>query len=367
AAGCAHGSRPMGGDWTEARTPHFVLKSDLEERELRELAQEFEASYRAIQSCVYPNGDDPPGESHVVLLGSWEEYTSIRPEGSAAFYTTRRSPFETTPLIVLPARKRDRMLEVFQHELVHRFIRHYFPSAPRWLHEGLAQVLSTATIEDDGVIVGRELARMHWDGARWTVFGMSLPDLAPDLDDLTTMNSAIFMQEAVHAYPGSFAFVHTLLLGSVEHQHAFGAYLGDLRGGLADERKAFERHFAELIPDVEREYRLRMTTENLPTQVYPLVGKTANDITLRAMPSAEAHALWGRLRMDTPDGRIQSTRDAELALASDPRSPEGYLLRATLRLRVGGVSDAQKDIRKALGFAPADQRLTRALGTLLVP
>ena len=68
----------MGGDWTEARTAHFVLKSDLEARELRELVQEFEASYRAIQSCVYANGDDPPGESHVVLLGSWEEYTASR-------------------------------------------------------------------------------------------------------------------------------------------------------------------------------------------------------------------------------------------------------------------------------------------------
>jgi hypothetical protein len=250
---------------------------------------------------------------------------------------------------------------------VHRFIRHYFPTAPRWLHEGLAQVLSTATIEDDGVVVGREISRMHWDGARWTVWGMALPDLAPDLADLTKMNSAIFAQESVHAYPGSWAFVHTLMLGEPEYADVFGAYLGDLRTGTLEESRAFARRFdAALLARIDETYRQRMVTENLPTQVYPVSGEAGDSVTMRSMPKAEAFALWGGLRMDTPDGRIQAIRDAEHAIASDPRSPEGYLLRASLRMRVGGPLDALKDIRKALEFEPADQRLLRALGILLL-
>lgn len=357
----------MGGDWTEARSAHFVVKSDLEERELRDFTLEFEQSYRALHSCMYPDASGPPGLSHVVMLDRWEEYESIRPEGSAAFYTTMRSPFETKPMIVLPARKHDRMLEVFQHELVHRFVRHYFPAAPRWLHEGLAQVLSSVAIEDDGVVIGREISRLHWDGARWTVWGMSLPDLAPDLADLSSMNSAIFMQEAVHSYPGSWAFVHTLLLGEPEYGAAFAAYLGDLRVGVHDESQAFARHFEpSLLARIDKDYRKRMATENLPTQVYPLVGSAVTEASTRPLSSAEAFTLWGGLRMDTADGRVQAIRDAENAIAAEPRSPEGYVLRATIRLRVGGVPDALKDIKKALSFRPDDQRLLRALGTILL-
>jgi hypothetical protein len=357
----------LGGDWTEARSEHFVIKSNLEERELEDYALEFEESFRALRSCVYPGENEPPGESHVILIGNHAEYESIRPQGSAGYYTTRRSTFETTPLIVLPARAHARMLEVFQHELVHRFIRHYFPTAPRWLHEGLAQVLSTATIEADGVVVGREMSRMHWDGARWTVWGMTLPDLAPDLTDLTKMNSAIFMQEAVHAYPGSWAFVHTLMLGEPEYASAFGGYLGDLRTGTLDEPSALAHRFdAALLARIDQAYRQRMVTENLPTQVYPLVGTSNTEVVMRRMPSAEAFALWGGLRMDTADGRIQAIRDAEQAIASDPRSPEGYLLRASIRMRVGGTPDALKDIRTALALNPLDQRLLRALGILLL-
>jgi len=32
ALGCAHGATPLGDEWTEARSKHFVLKSDLEDR-----------------------------------------------------------------------------------------------------------------------------------------------------------------------------------------------------------------------------------------------------------------------------------------------------------------------------------------------
>ena len=350
-----------------ARSRHFIVHSDLDELDLMDVTQEFEQSYRALKSCVYPGGDDPPGVSHVVLLEHWSEYEAIRPEGSAAYYSTQRSPFETTPKIVLPARKRDRMLEVFQHELVHRFVRHYFPAAPRWLHEGLAQVMSTAAIEDQGVVVGREIARMHWDGARWTVYGMSLPDLGPDLTELVAMNSAIFKQEAVHAYPGSWAFVHTLMLGEPEYGSAFGGYLGELRSGVLDERQAFARHFAPpLLARIEKSYRERMATENLPMQVYPLTGALETEVETRPVGLAEAFSLWGRLRMDTPEGRIQAIQDAERAIASEPSSPEGYVLRATLRMRVGGVSDALKDIRHALKLRPDEQRLLRALTTLLL-
>ena len=366
-SGCAHGATPLGGDWMEARSEHFVVKSNLEERELRDYTLEFEESYRTLRSCMYPGEDEPPGVSHVVLIGNFSEYESIRPQGSAGYYTTRRSTFESTPLIVIPARARARMLEVFQHELVHRFIRHYFPTAPRWLHEGLAQVLSTATIEDDGVVVGREISRMHWDGARWTVWGMALPDLAPDLTDLTKMNSAIFTQESVHAYPGSWAFVHTLMLGEPEYTSVFSAYLGDLRTGTLEESEAFTRRFdAPLLARIDKAYRQRLVTENLPTQVYPLGAGEGGSVAMRSMPKAEGFALWGGLRMDTADGRIQAIRDAEQAIASEPRSPEGYLLRASLRMRVGGPPDALKDIRKALEFAPVDQRLLRALGILLL-
>jgi tetratricopeptide (TPR) repeat protein len=364
--GCAHAATPTGGAWKEARSRHFVIQSDLDDHELEDFTLEFERSYVAIRSCIVPNGDDPPGVSRVLLLGNWEEYASIR-HGSSAHFTIRRSPIETIPMIVLPARKRERMLEVFQHELVHRFIRHYFPPAPRWFHEGLAQFLSTATLEDDGVVVGREPARYQWDATRWMAYGMPLPDIGPKPKELVEMNSAIFMQEASRAYPGSWAFVHTLMLGEPEYRQTLGAYLGELRSATKPEPEVFARHFDQaLLARIDESYEKLMVTQNLPTQVFPVTGAASTELAIRPMSSAEAFVMWGLQRLRTPDGRNQAILDAERAIAAEPRSPEGYLFRAMIRLEVGGVPDAVKDLRHALELRPGDVRLERALGMVLL-
>src|SRR5262245_26403853 len=83
ALGCTRAATPMGGEWKEARTRHFVIQTDLEDHDIEDFALEFERSYVAIRSCIVPNGDDPPGASRVLLLGNWEEYASIR-HGSLA-------------------------------------------------------------------------------------------------------------------------------------------------------------------------------------------------------------------------------------------------------------------------------------------
>jgi tetratricopeptide (TPR) repeat protein len=208
---------------------------------------------------------------------------------------------------------------------------------------------------------------MHWDGRSWTVWGNALPDVGPDLAELTSMNAAIFRQESPRSYPGSWTLVHTLVLGEPEYAKAFGAYLGELRQGAIDEPEAFAHHFdAALLARIDKTYRQRMVTENLPTQVYPLTSTLVTTIATRPMPHAEAFGLLGRLRMNTPDGRNQAIRDAEQAIASDPRSPEGYLLRATIRMRAGNTKDALVDVRKALALRPDETRLLRALGALLI-
>jgi tetratricopeptide (TPR) repeat protein len=364
--GCVQAPTPFGGAWKEARSRHFVVQSDLDERELTEYAIEFEASYSAIRSCLYSNGSDLSGESRVVLFRDWSEYALVQHENSDGHFLIVRNQLETSSTIVLPARAHDRMFEVFQHELTHRFVHHYFPAAPPWLDEGLAGVFSTLSVEDDGVVVGRPLGYLDSDGAGLTIWGRPLSEVAPPAGDLFAMDYGTFLGEAL-AYSGSWALVHTLLLGEPAHRKTFEAYLSELRAGAVSERQAFARHFdAGALPEVERAYRARLGVRDVPMFTFPKSAESSTEVAIRPLGEAEAFALWGRLRPRTTDGLIEARRDADKAIAAEPKSPEGYLLRAAVNFKDEKLDEAIADARRALALSPDDPRLLRTLGALLL-
>ena len=91
-----------------------------------------------------------------------------------------------------------RPLNVFAHELTHRFVNECFPDAPAWLDEGLASVFEVIRIDGQNVVVGppgRRIGEVYLASVRW-MNGQSVSvisqALAPPPSRLVTMTRSEF-------------------------------------------------------------------------------------------------------------------------------------------------------------------------------
>jgi tetratricopeptide (TPR) repeat protein len=356
-------STPPDRSWTEIRSMHFLVQSDLKPAELESLALDFERSYEALHSYIFPGGGDLPGESRVIVVATENEYRLFYSDSPPAFFRSRSGLLGSSQDIIFSDQERRLAMEVFQHELSHRFVAHYFPGTPRWVNEGLAEFLSSATLEDDQIVVGTPASHYEFDGWQWKVFRTPFADVWPNLDELRVKTGRLEANE----YAGSWALVHTLLLGDPRHRAAFGSYMTELHEGQLSEQAAFAKHIdARLLGEVQAAYQGFPRRGNLLTETVKLRRDATRQMSLRSMTRAEAYALWGEIRSDNPLQRALAFQDAEQAIKSDAQASAGYVLRGTLHFGDRAFSDAERDLRQAFRLEPERRETVHALAALLL-
>jgi tetratricopeptide (TPR) repeat protein len=362
-AGCGQlASTPPERVWTELRSTHFMVQSDLKAAELESLGLDFERSYAALHSYLYPSGDDLPGESRVIVLATAAEYRLFQTEPYPAFFRSRSDLLGSSQDIVFSNQERPLAMEVFQHELVHRFVAHYFPSTPRWLNEGLAQFLASASVDGDDVVVGLPRSSYEFDGWQWKRRGIPFADAWPTIDALREQTGHLESAE----YAGAWALVHTLLLGDPRHRAAFGSYMTELHDGQLSEREAFSRHLGDrLLAELNVAYQAFPTHGNLPAETVKLRRWTP-EMSLRTMTPAEAYALWGEIRPDNPLQHTLALQDADHAIERDPNASAGYVLRGALHFSAKDQIGARRDLRRAVELEPERREAVHALAALLL-
>ena len=119
--------------WTEVRSQHFVLHTDVPLSHAEDIVRDFERAYAVVRSCVRPGGTDPPGISEVVAFNDEADYRKIALAQDAAYFAYGSNLIEAKRKIVFPAYSATLTVsrqEIFQHELTHRFIAHYMPNVP---------------------------------------------------------------------------------------------------------------------------------------------------------------------------------------------------------------------------------------------
>jgi tetratricopeptide (TPR) repeat protein len=354
--------------WIEVRSQHFVLKTDAGATRAEELVQDLERSYAAVRTCVNPGGaSEPPGVTHAVAFDDVEDYRKVARPGAGAFFARRRTLLEATATIVFPAnsaigaRSRE---EILQHELTHRFVATYMPKVPLWLNEGLAEFVSTARVDGDNVVMG-EPPSVHWlSPSGWMVDRQPLVRIAPDP---ASVRSAVSGRLWSRGYLGAWMLVHVMVLGESRHRAALEGYLRDLRSGSASAETLSERWFDdETLAEIDAAYLAFQTRTSTMTQAVALSAPpTLEVVARRSVPPAEMLAVHGRLWATDPLG-TRSLEDANRAISIDPRSPEGYLLRANVLSASPDRRSAINDLRTALKLAPEDPRLVRGLGIALL-
>jgi tetratricopeptide (TPR) repeat protein len=376
-----------GAPWVEVTSKHIVLRTDLPADEARGMCVEFEQIYAMFEDIAFNYQEKPKAQTSIVLFRREVEYEAIGPRGSAGFFRRAIAIDDYfAPMAIFHGDLTAATRHLFQHELTHRFIDFYFPRAPVWLHEGLAEYYETMVVEDNHVILGRDLPdRFFIGGLTWTFESTPLwPVIAhiPISDAVSPRGLLKMDREEFYAaqleassisekeersrrqtanYASAWTLVHLFLNGPAPYPERFAAYLEKLAVNRTPE-SAFSVAFEDLDDAIERDYRawlmpkeriLRRTRYELPA--VQIVGE-------RAMAPADVHVLWASIRpwsTEADRARARADLDAAIRLAPDKVSPRTWM--AQLNEMEGKLDEAERHLNQALAVAPGDPAATYAL------
>lgn len=148
--------------WIELRSPHFVVVSNANEHEAREVADQFE-TIRAVFRDYF--GTVSSNEQPIIIVAARDEGT-LKPllpdtwtkKGSAhrsgIYLTGLDKSYIGLRLDVSLNRSAYELYEPIYHEYVHYLTRQMIPHLPVWMVEGLAEFYGNTRIESQKVLVG---------------------------------------------------------------------------------------------------------------------------------------------------------------------------------------------------------------------
>ena len=153
---------PANAEWWEARTEHFVIYSQDNERDTRAFATDLENYDHALRSLQATKFEPIKADWQRVAIyrtGNVDFISRLRP-GAAGFYLPQMNPAAFTPVrdnkwsdsII----KRDSRTDldprsVLFHEYAHAFMLQNYPTAyPSWYREAFAETVATIDLRPDG-------------------------------------------------------------------------------------------------------------------------------------------------------------------------------------------------------------------------
>jgi tetratricopeptide (TPR) repeat protein len=149
------GDAPTG--WTEVRTEHITLKSDLGKAEAERAALAVESTRSALLAAAWPGAKLFEHERvEVVDFASQPDF--LRYFGANVIGLFLHGDYPPTAFLFGPPEKWEKRAtvalaettSVLKHELSHHLSAYFYRRQPKWFAEGLAQYLETLRIAEDG-------------------------------------------------------------------------------------------------------------------------------------------------------------------------------------------------------------------------
>ena len=304
-------------EWWEAKTDHFIVKSESSQEEARQLAFDLERFDEAMR-YMYGTGKDTeatPDSSKLTMYHFGDTNDIGRLAGSrgvAGFFIPRAgqsvafTPVKEPRRRSLGTRTDDAGLSprvVMFHEYSHYFMfQHANAAYPAWYREGFAEVYGTTELTDQGFKLGAPATH------RATVLQyLNTYNVERLLDPPEKMSG----EDVAQIYAMGWMLSHYLTF-SGERQGQLGEYLKLINGGASslDAAKGAFGDLGDLNRDLDKYRRGRARGLEI---VYP--NYTAPKVTTRKMTDAEAAMMTVH---------IQSTRgvdeDKAEALVAPARS-----------------------------------------------
>jgi tetratricopeptide (TPR) repeat protein len=153
--GCATGAPFIcpargGPPWRDVASEHFVLRTDLDLEDARQLLVALERLRTAVISALF---DELPASQtgvEVVAFRSEAAYRAFAPPRVDAYYLRSAGG---PPRIVLAGRLDRRQKAMLAHEMTHHYLSSIFLRQPRWFSEGLATLMESVGDQGDGPLL----------------------------------------------------------------------------------------------------------------------------------------------------------------------------------------------------------------------
>jgi hypothetical protein len=251
--------------------------------------------------------------------------------------------------------------QILRHELTHHMVTRLVGDVPRWVHEGIAEYLATASLDDGQARVGDIPDRIRDLGGRGrTKFaGRSIPRL----HELLAAPDAEFDGSFGLYYAAAWTLVHLVNNEHPEHRPRFRAFLQALSRGVAPD-EAWRKAFGPVLPALEHQYDEFLATicakDEFVTSTISYKGVRAPETSGPATPprtlsDGEVHARWLVRESGSVEERLAR---GHAALAHDPDSLDLRL--ALWELERLQRADGSDDALAALAAAhPDDEQIAR--------
>tara|TARA_R110002167_G_scaffold220460_5_gene425084 strand:- start:20807 stop:22288 length:1482 start_codon:yes stop_codon:yes gene_type:complete len=233
--------------WTEYKSPHFRLYSDLDKAQVESALLDFEV-FRAtlIELLHLDNKDFVPVD--IYAFKSQNDYEKIQPNRKVDGYF--QDTFRGPVMVIGPGKLRQLNLSTLYHEYLHYLVRvNSSFKYPRWFDEGIAELYSSLEYDEDFVVIGKMAER-----AAGKYANSSLLDLESLLTQTNISSASSNMIRKF--YSTSWIFVHFLQFSSV---NGFDDYRASLTQFLNLYNKgvtpliAFEQSFSVSLDELQKQ------------------------------------------------------------------------------------------------------------------
>lgn len=291
-----------------AQSEHIRLTTDNEGPRAYDLVRVMERDYRALVDVFFACAEAQQAEPiDVVALVDEVSFQRLRPErleSSDGFFNSFPQRIVERPpgITMLWQRSTADMHRLFRHEVTHSLIARCMPQAPAWLHEGLAEWLSTAEIEDDEIHLGVPpyfFGRLAYGVGR--IGDVRVAAIPPDqllgVDGLRALSFEEFwvandLDRTRTHYAGAWALASVLGSGPPPLRRGFAAYRRALSLGT-DESEAWDEHLSQL--PVAEHYTRFIGTNTREYTSFPLNDSPdVGPLVESAIDGDEAGLFWVR-------------------------------------------------------------------------
>jgi tetratricopeptide (TPR) repeat protein len=382
-----------GNAWSELKTDHFRIVTDLKERDAVNVLAEYEHVYQLLVSATHLSSAQgslqaPSFETQAVVFRDYDELHPFVPAQMVGIYqSSLPNEIEGVPTILASGTLSPFGRVLFAHELAHRFNHVALGAMPVWLNEGLAEYYSTIRGEVSAPVVGESdpenvaAAGGVYHSVGDVIYQGSLihADLLPKASALVAFDADGFYAESFgnHAplsyeakntqarnYAAAWMLVHMLLHESSDYALRFRELLGkpDTHTTGSALQGVLEHVAAERL---DRDFKAYLLKDIPWRQYHPGLSKPP-ELTSRALPDSEVLTWWARLDAFNGDSASRAAKRLADAQRANSKDAEVWFWLGRQAALQGQAADAASNYEHAVELAPERPDFLLGLVTLYI-
>jgi Tfp pilus assembly protein PilF len=327
--------------WTEIRSPHFIVLTNSSEKNGRRIANQLE-QMRSVFQKIFPTvTDDNEAPMTVFALKDKKSFQTLEPEAYLAKGQLDLAGYfmqseEGNYILLRLDAQGEHPFAIVYHEYTHYLLRNSEDWLPAWLDEGMAEFYQNTDIDGKDVRLGQA-----------SVGNINLlrdSRLIPLTTLLQIDHSSPYYHEQQKGnifYAESWALTHYLLISDSQNKtHRLEDYARFMMQGQ-DSIAAAQSAFGDLA---KLDHALEAYVRQLNFMLYKTnYAPSVNEASFQVKPIDDTDVDAIRANVLELSGR---TEDARTVLASvlqlDPKNAKAYEAMGFIELRAGHSSAAQK-------------------------